>query len=226
MRNRRVRGTRFVARAPAAPPRGGRGKLPYSHFVGVLAPPELADAVEECRAWMAARYGCSAGYRTAPHVTVIPPFALPELLTGSLLTGREERPEDVPAVPRLEETLAAWASRQTPFEGRVTGFGAFAERTIFASLVEDPRWTAFHDSLAGTLADAFPGLIPRERRPYVPHLTVANRDIPPEALAPALEHFASLALDKPFPVDHVALFEWTGGLWSVRSAWPAGSDRG
>jgi 2'-5' RNA ligase len=182
-------------------------RLGYTHFVGVLTPIEVSDFVEECRTWMGAAYGCRSGYQTPPHITLVPPFSL---------DGRFEDGDDIPA-RRLERCLADWAGDREPFSARLDGFGAFAERTLFVRVVDDPLWESWHGELCSALSAAFPGLLPRDRKRFTPHLTVANRDVPPEAFAPALEHFATLAYAAEILVDCVALFEWAGNRWAVRA---------
>ena len=178
---------------------------PYTHFIGVLVPLSLEETVQNCRAWMGERYGCRSGYRTTPHITLVSPFAALDDMDDQL----------------LGELLSRWAASRQAFEGRVTGFGAFADRTIFARVVETLEWADWHDGLVKTLKGSFPGMLPGNPRPFTPHLTVANRDIPADAFAPALRHFDALGLDESFPVDRLALFAFRGGQWTVCGVWPA-----
>ncbi len=186
----------------------------YTHFIGVLVSPSLAGTVESCRAWMTARYGCSSGYLTAPHITLVPPFVLPDNVQREDILMDGEAPEK-----RLERVIGEWAGAQSPFSARVRGFGAFAHRTIYARVENDDRWSAWQRGVSGAIADAFPGMLPAARDPYTPHLTVANRDIPETGFMDALAYFAELDLDEEFPVDHVVLFERRKDRWEVRAGW-------
>jgi len=172
----------------------------YTHFIGVAVPEDIADTIRTCRAWMADRYGCSSGHRTAPHITLVAPFPF----------------GDPRGVRILEDALSRWIAEQRPFECRISGFGAFAERTVFAHVVPGPEWDVWHDGVSRAVNAACPGILPSDRKKFTPHLTVANRDIPSGAVAPALEHFAGLDLDETFTVDHAALFEWVNGSWVIR----------
>jgi 2'-5' RNA ligase len=188
---------------------------PQTHFIGVLANEALADTLGQCRLWMGENFGCRSGFSTPMHVTLVPPFALAD-------------PGDVEA---LERAIDACARAGKAFQARVAGFGAFAERTVFARVEPDPRWTELRDSLYATIARALPGRIRKDARPFVPHLTVANRDIPAIAVPRALEYFAHLGLEEDFPADHIALFTRKGGVWATERAWklgkkdPAGTER-
>ena len=50
-------------------------------------------------------------------------------------------------------------------------------------------------------------------RPFEPHLTVANRDIPAGVMTDALQVMNELNLVEDFPVDNVTIFERHGGKW-------------
>ena len=50
-------------------------------------------------------------------------------------------------------------------------------------------------------------------RPFQPHATVANRDIPEGASADALEALNEMNLVEDFPVDGITIFERRGDRW-------------
>ena len=178
-----------------------------THFVGVLASEDLADTLAGCRRWMGEAFGCRSGFATPMHVTLIPPFAL----------------RDPEVAEALAQAIGETARAMKPFTARASGFGAFGERTVFARVVPDPRWAALRDALFAETSRALPGLLRKDARPFTPHLTVANRDIPVGAIPRALEHFAPLALEEEFPADHIALFERRGGAWEIAFVWKAGA---
>ncbi len=180
-----------------------------THFIGVPASDELADTLEQCRRWMGDNFGCRSGFMTPMHVTLVPPFAL----------------ADPDEVTQLAGAIDACSREEMPFRARAAGFGAFGERTVFARVVPDPRWTGLRDSLYACIARALPGRIRKDARPFVPHLTIANRDIPAIAVPRALEYFAGLGLDEEFPVDRVALFSRNGGSWKTLHEWPLGEGQ-
>ncbi|HPS43993.1 MAG TPA: 2'-5' RNA ligase family protein [Treponemataceae bacterium] len=190
--------------------RAGMNHIPgaaQTHFVGVLASEGLSDTLLGCRRWMGEAFGCRSGFLTPMHVTLIPPFALRD-------------PEEVDALARaIERTARA----MKPFAAHASGFGAFGERTVFARVAPDPRWAELRDALFAEASRGLPGILRKDARPFTPHLTVANRDIPIGAIPHALEHFAPLALDEEFPVDHIALFERRRGTWETAFVWEAGA---
>ena len=49
-----------------------------THFIGVLTPEDITLTLEDCRRYMNEAYGCRSGHLTPIHVTLIPPFRLPD----------------------------------------------------------------------------------------------------------------------------------------------------
>ena len=86
-------------------------------------------------------YGCKSGYGTPIHVTLIPPFHLPEeYKTADLVQAIQK--EVLPAAAQLK------------FDAHIDNFDAFGDRTIFAKVIRDEKWTALRDKV---LAAVFEG---------------------------------------------------------------------
>ncbi|MBP5695254.1 MAG: 2'-5' RNA ligase family protein [Treponema sp.] len=169
-----------------------------THFIGVLLPDDLTLTLEDCRRYMNQAYGCKSGYGTPIHVTLIPPFCLQEdYLTADLVSAIEK---DV-----LPKKLG--------FKARVENFDAFADRTLFAKVLADNSWVRLRDETAKAVLNACPGCTKKDQRPFLPHLTVANRDIPPGSITKALEVMNELDLVEDFPVDNITIFERKDGKW-------------
>ena len=60
---------------------------------------------------------------------------------------------------------------------------------------------------------AAPGCTKKDGRPFAPHLTVANRDVPEGVMTDALQVMNELKLVEDFPVDNITIFERQNGKW-------------
>ena len=109
------------------------------------------------------------------------------------------------------------AGSELKFDGHIENFDAFGDRTIFAKVISNENWTKLRDKVLGAVLNVAPGCTKKDKRPFTPHLTVANRDIPSGASVVALKVLNQLNLVEDFPVDNVAIFERRGGKWNV--AW-------
>ncbi|MBR6079716.1 MAG: 2'-5' RNA ligase family protein [Treponema sp.] len=169
-----------------------------THFVGVLLPDDLTLTLEDCRRYMNWTYGCRSGHGTPIHVTLVPPFRLPE----------EYSTDDL--VRALEKNVLA---RNLGFSAHVDNFDAFGDRTVFAKVSANEKWTALRDETAKAILNTCPGCAKKDLRPFQPHATVANRDIPVGASATALEALNEMNLVEDFPVNNITIFERRGDKW-------------
>jgi len=183
---------------------GGRfSQFPMqTHFLGVLLPDDITSRLEDCRRYMNRNYGCRSGYGTPIHVTLVPPFCLPDEYTTADLV-RSIQKDVLPAAADLA------------FSAHIDNFGAFGDRTIFANVVSNPKWTKLRDAVLNAVLNAAPGCTKKDKRPFQPHLTVANRDIPAGVSAEALTALNELKLVEDFPVDNITIFERNGGKWNA-----------
>ena len=171
-----------------------------THFIGVLAPEYITNTLEDCRRYMREAYGCKSGHATPIHVTLVPPFRLPEEYTTQDLARA------------IQEELL---SKDFSFAARVENFDAFGDRTLFAKVVADKKWAALRDAVYSAVNKAAPSCVKKDSRPFTPHLTVSNRDIPAGVMTSALQVMNELNLVEEFLVDNVTVFERVGGKWVV-----------
>lgn len=143
-------------------------------------------------------YGCKSGHATPIHVTLVPPFRLPEEYSTEDL-ARSIESEVLP--------------KGLGFTGHIDNFDAFGDRTLFAKVVPDEKWVVLRDAVYGAVVKAAPGCTKKDERHFAPHLTVANRDVPAGVMTGALQVMNELKLVEDFPVDNVTIFERQGGKW-------------
>ena len=191
-----------------------------AHFIGVLLPEDITLTMEDCRRYMREAYGCKSGHATPIHVTLVPPFKLPKeystedlaraigerAVTGNLgFTGHIDNFDS-----RFSDKRVCQGQRA---ERALTNSYAFGDRTLFAKVVTDEKWVALRDAVYGAVVKAAPGCAKKDGRPFAPHLTVVNRDVPAGVMTDALQVMNELKLVEDFPVDNVTIFERQGGKW-------------
>ena len=125
-------------------------KAVQEYFIGITLPESLEKEVEKWRRKFDAP-------RTAPHITLIPPFKWGE---GDQL---------------LAETVWRVTDRHGTFPISGSGVGSFGKKVLFINVEPSPNLLAFQSDLAESLAGFG---VPQERRPYHPHITLATRLTP------------------------------------------------
>jgi len=71
------------------------------------------------------------------------------------------------------------------------------------------------DETVKAVLNACPGCTKKDQRPFQPHATVANRDIPAGVTTEALQVMNELNLIEDFPVDNITIFERRGSKWEA-----------
>lgn len=166
-----------------------------THFIGVLPPSGIERVVSSDRKWTE-RYGCRSGHSTPVHVTLVPPFS------------------STKSTDEIKDILKGILPLLSPFSSSVDGYGSFGNRTIYLRVLPSKEW----DNLSKTLTKGLKAMGERvkiDNKPLTPHLTVANRDIPPEHFSFILQQLSSHSITAPFLVERVALFHREGRLWRV-----------
>lgn len=152
-------------------------------------PPSLVSSLEEERRWMRNNYNCRSGQRTKLHITIIPPFT-----TDS----------DIEEIKRVLMTV-----RFSPFVSSINCFSFFSNRTLFASIKEKEEW----QRLGSFVEKAIRELKIERAKNDIPHITIANRDIPSRYIIPIKERYLNKEIGCSFLVDSFSLFWWSGKEW-------------
>ena len=171
-----------------------------THFIGVLLPEDITLTLEDCRRYMNEVYGCKSGHGTPIHVTLVPPFGLQEeYSTADLISAIEKEV--------LPQGLG--------FTAHIDNFDAFGDRTLFANVVAGDAWTRLRDKTVQAILNACPVCTKKDKKPFQPHATVANRDIPVGIMTKVLQVMNELNLVEDFPVDNITIFERKGNRWEA-----------
>lgn len=167
----------------------------HTHFIGAPVPLELEDLVNECRDWMSNNFACKSGHGTPPHITLLAPFSLP----------REFNDDNV-----FETAAAAFSEcvqkNVIPFTARICGFGAFAERTLFLNVEDSKDWQDAQSIFTKKFSANILSQTKKSARKFFPHLTIANRDIPPGTMDEALKHFSELDFKSEFNLNAICVY--------------------
>lgn len=165
-------------------------RMSEKYFIAFSSfPSSLISSLEEERKWMRNNYNCSSGQRTKLHITIIPPFTT------------DFSKEKIKCV--LNKV------RFFPFVSNIDGFCFFSNRTLFASVKEKDEWRM----LGTTIESAIKELEIERKKNDIPHITIANRDIPFQYIIPIRERYINKDMKVSFLVNSFSLFFWNGREW-------------
>lgn len=169
-------------------------------FIALLPPENVRIKANEIKGVMRDQYASKAAFRSPPHVTLLAPFEWP-----------------IKAVPDLSAALNQFATTQAPVPMTLDGFNAFAPHVIYIDVVKGDRLMTLQPKLLDHLEDQI-GLVSRRdrKRSFIPHLTVAFRDLKPNMFRRAWSAFQHQEIHFDFTVHQLTLLVHDGKLWKVK----------
>ena len=143
------------------------------YFISILAEDEIASEAQAGKRFMEERFGCKVALRSPPHITLIPPMELTDQEAGQLI-----------------QLLDRFSPGIAPFNIEVEDYQHFNRTVIYLRVIPSDLLTVLHSKLHDWFQqEGF--TIPQSNLPFVPHITIATRDIPPGRFAEAYNHFSS-----------------------------------
>lgn len=173
-------------------------------FIALLPPEEIQQTVTGMKQHFAEVYAASHALKSPPHITLQPPFKW-----------------QTEGLPRLKQTLQAFAQMQAPIPIILSGFGAFVPRVIFINVLKTPELLAVQKTLMTNL-EATLGIVDQvgKTRPFAPHMTLASRDLTKPNFRLAWQEFQARELHYEFTVPHLTLLAHNGKHWEIESEFP------
>jgi 2'-5' RNA ligase len=168
------------------------------YFIALLAPPFIADQVLQWKNEMHLKYGCQVALKSPAHITLIPPF-------------NASQAEELQLLQFLQE----FAPQQPALEVSVNGFGIFGQRTIFLAVEKNKPLELLFQLINRSFRQEFPTMGKTTGRNFHPHITIANRDIPPAKFDEALARFSSTSFKAQCPLNNISLLRLDPGKWTT-----------
>ncbi len=172
------------------------------YFLAIIPPPPVYERVHELKLNFARKYHTSHALNSPPHITVIPPFKIP----SDSLAG-------------LESFLKRNIVFFQPEEVVLDGFGSFPPHVIYINPQISPLFIVVRNQLLSRFYESFPQ--PRQdTRPFLPHMTVAFKDITPDMFSKAWPVLSLMGFSASFRVVELVLLKYESGKWIVLQHFP------
>jgi len=178
-------------------------------FIALVPPLDIEQHITQIKLYFAEHYNTRGALNSPPHVTLQPPFEWPAA-----------------NVPKLEESLNLFSANRLPIPVTLSGFAAFAPRVIYVDVVKSPALLEIQKDLMSYI-EANLGIVDRvsQTRPFVPHITVAFRDLTQENFQAAWLEFSGRELDFEFTAAALTLLLHDGSRWNISNNFPLNVDR-
>jgi 2'-5' RNA ligase len=168
------------------------------YFIALVAPEEIKQQVLKWKLWMKERYGCEVALKSPAHITLVPPFWMkPELENN------------------LGDSLITISSTQTSFILQLNNFSSFKPKVIFIDVVPNEPLIKLKNGLFQFLLNEDKYPLEKDDRPFLPHVTIATRDLHKKAFNEAWEHFKEKRYEAQWPAQGVSLLRHNKKNWDV-----------
>lgn len=175
------------------------------YFLSIHVPQRLENEILRLKREIKDRFQSEKALRLPGHVTLVRPTWIEEQLEGPLVTQ-----------------VAAFLKDQHPFSIELEDFGAFTPRTIYVKVTPNEHLTRIKHQLDQVVDQAIgakeEGNL--ENKNFVPHISIANRDLTPEHFQEAWREFQKRSFKGSFQVREVHLLRHNGKRWEVLQVFP------
>ena len=168
-------------------------------FIALLPPLAVQEEANAIKAHFATVYESSHAQNSPPHITLQPPFQW----------GKDQ-------LQQLKNTLQQFSQNQTPIPIILSGFGAFPPRVIYIHVEKTPELLMIQKALMEDLETDL-GLVDSvaKSRPFVPHMTVAFRDLTRSNFRQAWKFYREKSFDYQFTINELTLLIHNGKFWEI-----------
>ena len=173
------------------------------YFIAIVAPSHIDEQVLIWKKYMEQHYGCKVALRSPAHITLVPPFSMKE----------ESEIE-------LSNYLQEFSSGEKSFSIRVKDFDNFKPHVIFLHVEPGGPLLQLQERLNEYLLSLKKFPIKKEERPFHPHITIANRDLPKKDFAKAWAYFQTLSFTAEFTAGSVSLLKHNNHRWEIAACFP------
>ncbi|QDZ41290.1 2'-5' RNA ligase family protein [Euhalothece natronophila Z-M001] len=168
-------------------------------FIALLPPPIVQAEANAIKDHFATAYESSHAKNSPPHITLQPPFKW----------NKNE-------LSHLKTTLRDFSHCQPAIPVTLSGFGAFPPRVIYIHVEKTPELLKIQSSLLVYLEQQL-GLVDSiaQSRPFVPHMTVAFRDLSKANFHQAWQFYKQQPFEYQFTVNELTLLLHNGKFWEI-----------
>jgi 2'-5' RNA ligase len=168
-------------------------------FIALLPNLEIQDYADQIKEYFAQNYHSIGAQKSPPHITLQLPFEW-----------------EIEALPILEQALTSFAATQIAVPITLNGFGAFPPRVIYINVLKTPQLLALQQDLM-TYCEASLGIVNpvSPTRSFVPHMTVAVRDLTKQNFDAAWAEFQTRQVNYEFTAPQLTLLMHDGQRWNV-----------
>lgn len=168
------------------------------YFIALVAPVNINEDILKWKNFFKERYECTVALKSPAHITLIPPFWMKDELESDLINSIKE-----------------FSRLKRKFEISLKNFAAFKPRVIYVDVLRTERLNDIHASLNDFILSQNKFQVKKDDRPFLPHVTLATRDLHKKSFYEAWEIFSKKKYEVNWFVSGISLLLHNKKNWDV-----------
>lgn len=170
------------------------------YLLCVIPPPKINSEIISFQKDIEAEFGSIHAQKAPPHITIIPPFDC-----------AQEKLKD------FIETLESHLKNSTyqKINIQLDGFQHFENRTMFVDVAKNEVFEQFCKSIKQLFNRQKIIKYREEKHFFVPHITLANKDLKKRDFKLAWEKYKAKAYQENFKLNHLDILYHDGNKWQL-----------
>ena len=176
-------------------------RVPYCmYYLAIVCPDNLNNKIKGFKVWMQENFGCKVALKSPAHITIIPPFWF-----------------DFDNEAIILQAISSFQSSIESIEIELTSFAHFRNRVLYISVKPNQYLERIKYETEDHFISLLGKVIKKETKPFIPHITIANRDMKPADFDKAWAHFINRKFEAIFETQQISLLKLGEEKWSVIS---------
>jgi len=176
------------------------------YFLAFIPPQPVYDIVQEIREELSGKYNTHHALRSPPHITLIPPFMVPQ-----------------ECIDMLKDLLSGWSCNRPKFNIVLNGFGQFRQQVIYIRVEENQALVDSYLSLMLLLSEN-KYKHNKDQTTFHPHLTIAFKDLDEINFSRAWQAYQYLPFSASLTIDTLTMLEHSKAGWKVLYEYPLSNN--
>ncbi|MHB1277261.1 MAG: 2'-5' RNA ligase family protein [Bacteroidia bacterium] len=173
-----------------------RTMSPHLYFIALIPEKSFSDKIRVLQEELKEKFGLNYAMRIPPHITLQAPFECRE--SDQL---------------NLNACIAGIKKEIYPIRLTTASFGSFIESVIYVGLQHSTALIKMQRDIVDNLESAG-CLVPAQRNnQYLPHITLAHRDLDNLRFPAVWSHFAGKKLNETFAIERLVIYKHEEGRW-------------
>lgn len=167
------------------------------YFIAIIPTELLLEQISALKLAFSKSYHTVHALKSPPHITLIPPFSIENYVEKN-----------------ITNLLVKFVSSYASFDISISGYGAFKPRVVYLRIVKNDMLETIQKTLAKKCNEDL-GIDIYMNKPYLPHMTLAFRDLSPQMFYKAWEKYEIETFQASFHAKNLFLLKHSGKSWDI-----------